>query len=905
VQHLLCAFVRDLPAAAVIVVLVLVNAISTVASAAPDPGPVVKVNQVAYVPGLPKQATVVSSSSSPLAWTLRNSAGAAVATGLTTIRGLDSRSGDNVHMVDFSSFDTVGAGYVLSVAGVNSFPFDISADAIKKLRYDALAFFYHQRSGIPILSQHVGSQYARPAGHLSVAPNRGDNAVPCRVACGYTLDVRGGWYDAGDHGKYVVNGGISAWQLINEYERSIHIAGADSTALGDGKLAIPERANGVPDILDEARWQVEFLLKMQVPDGSTGAGMVHHKIHDQNWTGLPTRPDADAQARFLAPISTAATLNLAAVAAQAARVWRNIDTAFSDRALTAAQKAYAAAKANPIRLASSTDGTGGGPYSDDNVSDEFYWAAAELFVTTGNVTYRTDLTGSPLFRGAGFTESGYDWGWTAGLGDTTLAIVPNGLPASDIAATRAAFVSFADRLLSLAGSQGYPAPTSGYLWGSNGTIANNAIVLALAYDFSGQQKYRAGVYQALDYLFGRNPYNQSYVSGYGERAARNMHHRFWANQLSASLPNPPPGALAGGPNTGLEDPVAQAQLVGCSPQKCYLDDINAWSLNEVTINWNAPLAWIANWAAEKSDNGIVPTDDPPTRPGTPVVSGITASSAALAWTASTDDRGVAGYDVLRIQGTVQAVFATAASASATLTGLTASTDYTVAIRARDSSGQLSALSPSVMFRTSASTIDNPPTAPGTPVASTITPSGATLAWTASTDDRSVAGYDVLRIQGSTQSVLTTATTASAALVGLAANTDYTVAIRARDSIGQLSAPSPSVTFRTLNATTGGSCRVAYTANSWNSGFTASVTLTNTGTAAWTGWTLRFNFANGQRITGNWDSVVQPSADGTTITNASWNGNVAPGGSVVFGFQGTHNGTNMNPTAFTVNGVGCT
>jgi Cellulase N-terminal ig-like domain len=110
VQHLLCALVRDSPAAAAIVVLVLVNAISTVASAAPDPGPVVKVNQVAYVPGLPKQATVVSNSSSPLAWTLRNSAGATVATGLTTIRGLDSRSGDNVHMVDFSPFDTVGRG---------------------------------------------------------------------------------------------------------------------------------------------------------------------------------------------------------------------------------------------------------------------------------------------------------------------------------------------------------------------------------------------------------------------------------------------------------------------------------------------------------------------------------------------------------------------------------------------------------------------------------------------------------------------------------------------------------------------------------------------------------------------------------------------------------------------------
>ncbi|GAA1287242.1 glycoside hydrolase family 9 protein [Saccharothrix xinjiangensis] len=661
----------------------------TAASAAPDAGPAVKVNQVAYVPGLPKQATVVTASGSPLAWALRDASGATVASGQTGVRGPDPSSGDNVHVVDFSSFDTPGTGYVLSVAGTTGNPFDISAEPLKRLRYDALAFFYHQRSGTPIEARHVGSQHARPAGHLNVAPNRGDDGVPCRVSCGYTSDVRGGWYDAGDHGKYGVDTGIAAWQLINEYERTLHVAGADRAALGDGKLAIPERDNEVPDILDEARWGVEFLMRMQVPEGRADAGMARHKVSDENWTGLPMRPDQDPQPRLLSAVTTASTLNLAAAAAQAARVWKGIDADFASRALAAAQRAYAAAKANPTRYADPDDGNGGGTYVDNNVTDEFYWAAAELFTTTGSSAYRADVTGSPLFRGRGFDQGGFDWWWTAGLGDTTLALVPNGLPASDVAATRAAFASYGDRLLDQASTQGYPAPASGYYWGSNGVIANSANVLALAHDFTGQARYRAGVHQALDYLFGRNPFNHSYVTGYGERATRNSHHRFWANQLDPSLPNPPAGLLAGGPNTDLQDPVAQERLAGCKPQKCYLDDINAWSVNEVALNWNAALAWLSAWAAEKAGSGS-PADT--TAPGTPPGLTATASgdSVSLSWGASTDDVGVTGYDVLRATGSSGAFtrVATVSGTSHADRGLAAGA-YRYQVRARDAAGNTS------------------------------------------------------------------------------------------------------------------------------------------------------------------------------------------------------------------------
>ena len=585
---------------------VCVDNVSLIGGVLPPPGlepaAPVRVNQVGYVPGLPKQASVATDSATPLPWTLRNASGAVVASGRTVPKGLDAGSGENVHLVDFSAYDTPGTGYTLAVGTDVSYPFDISTTALTGLRYDSLAFFYHQRSGTPIDEQYVGARYARPAGHVNVAPNQGDDNVPCRadLGCGYTLDVRGGWYDAGDHGKYVVNGGISAWQLQNEYERTAALGNAG--ALGDGTLAIPERANGVPDVLDEARWEVEFLLRMQVPDGQPLAGMAHHKIHDQQWTGLPTRPDQDAQPRRLSAPSTAATLNLAAAAAQASRLWKNHDPAFAARALAAAEKAYAAAKAHPDVLADPNDGQGGGTYSDDNVTDEFYWAAAELFATTGR--YRADVTGSPLYGGRSLSVRGFDWAATGALGDITLAIVPTGLPATDVSAIRSAVVATADGHLADMAAAGHPAPyrtaDGRYEWGSNGLVANNGVVLALAYDFTRENKYRDGAFTALNYLLGRNPTNYSYVAGYGDQPVRNVHHRFWANQLDPALPTAPAGALSGGPNSWLQDPVAARLLTGCAPQRCFVDHVEAYSVNEVTVNWNSALAWLANWTAEQS-----------------------------------------------------------------------------------------------------------------------------------------------------------------------------------------------------------------------------------------------------------------------------------------------------------------
>ena len=575
--------------------------------------PSIRINQVGYLPGRTKRAIIVNTATSPLPWELRDSAGNVVAAGVTTVFGNDTASGDHVHTANFSSFTTPGTGYVLRVGQHVSHPFSIRADLFRQLKYDALHYFYHNRSGIPIEAEYVGEAHARPAGHLGVEPNKGDTSVPCApgTGCNYSLDVSGGWYDAGDHGKYVVNGGISVWTLMNQYERA-HYLGGSTAALADGTLPIPENRNGRPDILDEARWEMDFLLKMQVPDGQPLAGMVHHKVHDESWTGLPIRPDQDPKQRQLRPPSTAATLNLAATAAQSARIWKELDHEFAAACLRAAERAWQTALAHPAVYAPAADSTGGGPYSDDNVSDEFYWAAAELYVTTGEVEYRDFILRSPHYGmvptafGAGSAPA-MTWNTTQALGTITLAMVPNELSQEDIAAARRSIVAAADDFVGILNRQGYrvpfaPGADGKYPWGSNSFVLNNMIIMALAYDFTEDAAYLDGVVEGMDYLLGRNAMDQSYISGYGTRPLQHPHHRFWAQQLDPQYPQVPSGALSGGPNSSLQDPYTQsAGLAGCAPQKCFVDHIESWSTNEITINWNAPLAWIAGFLDERAE----------------------------------------------------------------------------------------------------------------------------------------------------------------------------------------------------------------------------------------------------------------------------------------------------------------
>ncbi|MEU6063756.1 glycoside hydrolase family 9 protein [Streptomyces sp. NPDC047082] len=567
----------------------------------PDTGPRVRVNQVAYLPAGPKNATLVTGATTQLPWQLKNAGGTTVAQGRTVPRGTDVSSGQNVQSIDFGSYRGRGQGFTLVADGETSRPFDIGTDAYEQLRLDSLKYYYTQRSGIEIRDA-LRPGYGRPAGHVGVAPNQGDTGVPCRPGvCDYSLDVTGGWYDAGDHGKYVVNGGISSWELLSTYERSLSACTGHPARLGDGTLALPESGNKVPDVLDEARWELEFLLRMQVPAGRPLAGMAHSKIHDAQWTGLPLLPSDDPQKRELHATTTQATLNLAAAAAQAARLYRPYDPAFAAKALTAARRAWTAALAHPALHPDPNDGTGGGAYPDDNATDEFYWAAAELYLTTGEKQFADHILNSPVHKADIFGPLGFDWGRTAAAGRLDLATVPNTLPGRD--EVRRSVTRAADNYLATLTAQPYGMPYAPpgnlYDWGSNAQVLNNAHVIAAAYDLTGATKYRDGAVQSVDYILGRNALNISYVTGYGEVHAHNQHSRWYAHELDPKFPAPPKGTLAGGANSSIQDPYAQSKLHGCTGQFCYIDDIQSWSTNETAVNWNAALAWMASFVADQ------------------------------------------------------------------------------------------------------------------------------------------------------------------------------------------------------------------------------------------------------------------------------------------------------------------
>ncbi|WP_405936929.1 cellulase family glycosylhydrolase [Streptomyces sp. NBC_00726] len=200
-----------------------------------------------------------------------------------------------------------------------------------------------------------------------------------------------------------------------------------------------------------------------------------------------------------------------------------------------------------------------------------------------------------------------------------------------------------------------------------------------------------------------------------------------------------------------------------------------------------------------------------------------------------------------------------------------------------------------------------PTAPGTPAASAVTDTSATLTWAASSDNVAVAGYDVVSVSGGTETRVASSATTGVTVTGLAADTAYSFAVYARDAAGNRSARSAAVSVTTDEGATtpAGSCSVGYkVVGEWQGGFQGEITIRNTGTAAIDGWTLGFAFADGQTITNMWGGTPTQSGGSVTVAPASYTSTIAPNSSVTVGFTGNQSGTNAAPAAFTLSGAAC-
>lgn len=563
--------------------------------------PIVRLNQVGYYPKAPKLGIFVSDIQSETSFDLVDSNGDIIYSGTSLPMGLDNTSKEYIHHLDFSDFEDIGTDYKLRVGDFYSHPFDIRENLYTQLKYDAMAYFYLNRAGTVIDSAYTEEQWAHPpffSSDKEIQPFSGIDSTgrewPKRD---YTLNADKGWFDAGDYGKYVVNGGISVWTLLNMYERN-------PSLFADGTLRIPESNNAIPDILDEVKWEIDFFLGMQVPEGEPGSGMVHHKLHEEVWSVFPYyAPEIAEDERFAFEPSTAATLNMAAATAQFSRLYKEYDEQFANKCLKAAEIAWEAANSNPQFVYGNIPGDGGGNYNDANLSDEFYWAAVELYITTEDSKYLTtieEFTSARDFNTTLTASNGpMSWRDVATLGSLSLLLSDTEISKSIISEIEELIIKGCDRYIKQMEMEGYPVSIFEFIWGSNSQIANKMILFAYAYDMTGKKIYLDAMTSNMDYILGRNCNAVSFVSGYGDYTMMYPHHRFWANDEVAGFPGPPPGVLSGGPNQEPTDDATRFFANRVGRGRRYADNANSYSTNEVTINWNAPLVWVSAYMDEQ------------------------------------------------------------------------------------------------------------------------------------------------------------------------------------------------------------------------------------------------------------------------------------------------------------------
>lgn len=588
------------------------------------------VNSLGYYEKGVKKATFAANAKEPVDWVLEDNKGNEVMKGKSIVFGNDKDSSYPLHIIDFSSFAGKGKGYVLFAGGDESykysFPFDIGNDIYSQLKYDAMKYFYHNRSGTEISTPYcVDPKWAHPAEDEDYIATFFDES--CMQS--YSLNVSGGWYDSARYGKNVPVGGFAAWTLMNMYERALQNSKKGDTkaieGLKDGTLNIPESKNKISDIIDEARWELEYLLKMQIPQGYEKAGMVHHKIYSIPWSTLVVVPEEYSNQRILEKPSTAATLHLAATGAQAYRIWKDYDKEFAEKCISAATTAWKAALENPNMNTPGYEASFGDTW-EEYLKDEFYWAASELYISTGEKQYLDYITKSELYlkmpssltNGAEYYDiavSCFSYSNTEGLGTISLALSDISLPSNDREIAISSIKKASDDFIKLQKTQGYGIPFSqspfsdgntGYPYGSNGYILNQCILFGYAYDFTNDVKYLHAATESMDYILGRNPNYQSYITGYGETPVQFPHYKsYWYER--DLYPNCPPGFVVGGPNSGLED--TWAALCGWlprafPPQTCYMDNMESWSTNSVAVDFNASLSWVTAYLDDVNNRSI-------------------------------------------------------------------------------------------------------------------------------------------------------------------------------------------------------------------------------------------------------------------------------------------------------------
>jgi endoglucanase len=537
----------------------------------------IKVNQLGFMPVSQKLA-VVPAVAAKRFYVVDAANGKPVFEGQLGVPAVWDASGENVAVADFSGLKAPGR-YRVRVQGLPDSPeFAVATDAYRALDAAAIKSYYFQRTGIALEPRHAGA-WARPLAHPDTKVLVHESAASATRPAGTVISSPKGWYDAGDYNKYVVNSGITTYTLLAAYEHF-------PTWFDALKLNIPETGNGLPDILNEALWNIEWMATMQDP----ADGGVYHKLTNKAFDPF-VMPQQATTPRYVVQKTTAATLDFAAVMAVASRVLAPFDSQApgrSARYLAAAESAWRWAVAHPAVTYQQPADIATGGYGDNQLADEFAWAAAELLIATGKDEYRARAT--PI----AMQSTQPSWSDVSALGWMSLAWHRAGLPRTfDSTPAQQRIVAAADTLVAQWKASPYRISMvrSDFAWGSNSVILNQAMLLVQAYQLTKRPEYLQASQSALDYVLGRNAVGSSFVTGFGATSPMHPHHR---PSESDGVAAPVPGLLVGGPNPGQQD------RKGCSvayrssvPALSWLDNMCSYASNEVAINWNAPLVYVA------------------------------------------------------------------------------------------------------------------------------------------------------------------------------------------------------------------------------------------------------------------------------------------------------------------------
>jgi len=520
----------------------------------------INLNQVGYRPNDTKVAVLRDTEPGTDFKVAKASTGAQVMTGKTEGSCDSAGAGEVVSYADFSALTEPGE-YVVKSGSHKSFTVVIGENVYDDLLKDAVRMLYLQRCGIELTEAEAGA-FAHAACHTETATVYGTNE---------TIEVSGGWHDAGDYGRYAVSGAKAVADLLLAYEMNPGVFGDDT--------GIPESGNGVTDILDEARYELEWLLKVEREDGA-----VYHKVTGLNFDST-VKADACTAELYAMPVSVTATGDTAAVLYMGARAFAKTDKEFSAACLEAADRALAwAIEHQKDRGYINPDDVATGEYPDSYCKDEILWAMCEGYKTTGNKELGKQIKEfdlSSVFKNglgwADVTDYAYYAYLTAKNTDSSVA-----------KQFKQNLLDEAARIVETVANDSYNSSIEiDYPWGSNMTIADNGVILLMAQSLDKKGDYTASAKLQLDYLLGRNTLSYCFVSGYGTLSPEHPHHR--PSQVAGEVMT---GMLAGGPDSSLEDPYAQQTLKKAAPAACYKDSDQSYSTNEVTIYWNSPLIWL-------------------------------------------------------------------------------------------------------------------------------------------------------------------------------------------------------------------------------------------------------------------------------------------------------------------------